>query len=184
MKGRILLFVMLGMLLACSKGYEADPNADIDLSTPYCNDPEAVNYNWDFPGTPDSTVCFFPRDVFEGTYLLTDTIFSPDYDINDIKTFTVSLVPRDVKHLGFTGFCSNDTLDFTADRFFKATADTTITQDSVVLRGQLSCRVVDTINGYIRNLDKTMGKGTTIRINFTIASDTGINYHIGTAIKQ
>lgn len=184
MNGRLLFVVVVTMLMACSKGFDGDPNAYVDLSNSYCNDPQAVNYNWNFPGTADSTVCFYPRDVFEGTYLLTDTIFSGDYDINDIKTMTVRLIARDVKHLGFVGFCSNDTLDFTADRFFKATADTTITPDSIVLNGQLSCRVIDTLTGFITNIDKAMGKGTTIRINLTVASDTGLNYHIGTAIKQ
>lgn len=188
MKGRVLFIVLVGMLLACSKGYDSgDPsNAFVDLSTPYCNDPQAVNYNWNFPGTADSTVCFYPKDVFEGEYILTDTIFSGDYDINDVKTMTVYLVARDIKHLGFVGFCgtNKDTLEFTADRFFKATADTTITQDSIVLAGQLSCRSIDTLNGYITNIDKKMGKGVTIRINLSVASDTGLNYHIGTAIKQ
>ena len=175
MKGRILLVVIVSLLVACSK-IEGPSNSQFDLGKLYCNDPEAVNYNWNFPGTPDNDVCFFPRDVFEGTYLFTDTIFNKEFDIKRVENLTIKIIAKSVKDIGLVGMCSSstDTLRFTADRFYKATADSTILQpNSVVLDGQLSCRAIDTLNGYITNLNKERGSKTKLRINFTIASDTG-----------
>src|SRR5438132_180001 len=71
-----ILCVGISLLLAACKKYVDEPGkSDPRLSRKYCNDPEAVNFNRDFPGTADNSVCFFPSDAFKGTYTFTDSIY-------------------------------------------------------------------------------------------------------------
>ena len=81
-----------------------------------------------------------------------------------------------------SGFCpSGDTVRLTADRYYKAAVDSTMLVDSSMVEGHVFCRAIDTIKGMI---SKYSGDTERIRVNFIIASDTGINYHIGTGIKK
>lgn len=163
----------------------ANPD-DVRLDRLYCNDPEAINYNWNFPGTPDNKTCFYPIDIFGGTYQFTDSIFDADYKPDTVLKYPIRLfsINSSRVRIGITGFCEKDTLTLTADRFYKAFIDSL---DAVVngfdtkLAGQLTCRTVDTINGYIQ---KSQSDSTKLSVYFTILSDTGTSYHKGTAIKQ
>src|SRR5579872_3418748 len=72
----VIFFLMLTEgVCSCSKYKDTKATADPRLTNPYCNDTNAVNYNWGFPGKPDSTVCFYPTDVFKGIYTFNDSIF-------------------------------------------------------------------------------------------------------------
>src|ERR1043165_6289024 len=68
------LALVMGFAFSCKKWQDPAPKEDPRLTRPYCNDPEAVNYNWDFPGKPDNSVCFYPSDLFAGTYTFWDTV--------------------------------------------------------------------------------------------------------------
>ncbi len=175
--------MILMVFSACKKAEDKVGLADDRLNDrTYCNDPSAVNYNWGFPGKPDNSICFYPTEVFKGSYLLEDSMFDVNYIFTGMRTITLNIQANDYTKLTITGFCNdNSSLQFTADKFFRASADTTIFVDSVKMGGQLLCRPVDTLSGLITT---SRGNDTSIRINFTVISDTGISYHIGTAIKQ
>lgn len=183
---RQILFTVL-LLTTCGVAcMKEDPGVanqyDSSLfNTPYCNDPEAINYNWDFPGTPDNSICFYPTDVFAGTYLFDDTIYNEAYERDTILQYQIVIRAYSNTRFALVGFCG-DSIKLTADRFFKATIDSTLnTIDQTPLNGQIVCRTVDTISGTINT---SFADSTRIRINFNVASDTGLNYHVGTAIQQ
>ena len=195
MANRSITYIIAGTLLAltavvwgCKKAeesYTANPD-DSRFDRPYCNDPFAINYNWNFPGTPDNTTCFYPIDIFGGSYMLTDSIYDADYQPDTVLKYPIRLFSLNSSRIkiGITGFCDKDTLELTADRFYKAfldSMDAKINGFDAKLSGQLACRTVDTISGYIQ---KSQSDSNKLSIYFTIASDTGLSYHKGTAIKQ
>lgn len=152
----------------------------------YCNTPDAVNYNWDFPGTPDSTKCVFPSDVFKGHYYYVDSIYNADGSSllkQDTLQFDIQALNR--THISLTGFCGSGngaTIALTATRTFRAQVDTV----AAIVKGQLLCRPLDTLSGYfIASQDSTSGiLARRLKFSFTVLSDTGSTEHRGTAIKQ
>ena len=176
----LIIIISLNLLASCKKSN--DPT-DVDNSLfdrLYCNDPQAINYNKDFPGTVDNSICFYPRDVFEGYYALKDTIYNAEYEIDTVLDYAISIYALNNTTLRVLGFCpAGDSLKFTADRFYKAQADS-LTVSNNVLPGQYTCDITDTLTGFII---KDQVDTTRIRINWTVVSDTGVNYHIGTGKK-
>lgn len=162
--------------LSCKK-YEDKPGPDDPrLTRPYCNDPEAVNYNWDFPGKPDNTVCRYPSDIFAGRYAFTDSVYNSANSLVLQRQYTLDLVARSRSQMALLGFCGpTDTVRMTATRFFRATVDTTIEG------GQPFCRPLDTLSGYIT---RTAADERRLKFFFAVVSDTGLTYHRGTAVKQ
>jgi hypothetical protein len=173
----IAFFVLVG-LFSCKKYEDTkgvhDPRLD---STYYCNDPAAVNYNWGFPGIPKDSLCFYPTDVFSGTYLFKDSIYTPEgLAPVMILPLTLNMYKLTKTNLRVTGFCpSGDSLRFTVDRYYKAYGDTT------VVSGQTFCNIVDTMSG---TMTKYNTNDTILYVDFTVVSDTGTTYHRGTAYKQ
>jgi len=180
----ILIFVVF-FAVACKK-YEDKSAEDLDLQNTYCNDPLAVNYNWGFPGSPDNSTCIYPRDLFEGTYILEDSVYYKDFTLEKVVTrmMQVDAVALNKLNVTLDSLCPNEKktmLPVTADRFFKASIDSARAYDSTLFPGYPICGT-DTINGFMR---KGNVGDNHIRIQFTVYSDTGkISYHIGTAIKQ
>lgn len=191
---RLFIFVFFVFVLSgCEKSTPTkggDPRID---SSKYCNDPLAINYNYGFPGRPDNTICIYPVDLFQGTYTFTDTIRDGDYFFdtaatNNIITREITILPRsqgDKNLFILRNFCGNNNeLLITADRFYKATLDSTASADTLQpkIGGQFLCRgVTDTISGYII---KSKTDTTLLYVNFLVASDTNINFHTGTAKKK
>jgi len=173
-----IAFLAILTVVACKRYKDKKGPYDPRLERSYCNDPLAVNYNWGFPGQPDSTVCVFPADAMSGRYLLQDSVYSLDntLDSEHINPVYFDLYALSKSRLGMVGFCNaTDTLYFTADRYYKAVADT------VFAAGQFFCGVSDTLTGYFRRTDSL-----SLYIDFTVLGDTaaGIRYHRGTAVKQ
>lgn len=169
----ILLVVLIG---ACQKYKDKVTNGDPRLTNPYCNDPNAVNYNWGFPGKPDSTICIFPNQLFVGRYVYYDSIYQADYSFSYASTDTLLIFSTSHTALKMVGFCPiGDTMSLTAGISYVATVDTT------EVKGQTLCRIQDTVSGTItKNLADTIAE---VHINFTVYADTGTTYHIGTALK-
>lgn len=169
------------LLLSCAKWKDKAPYTDPNLTNPYCNDPNAVNYNWGFPGKPDNTTCFYPTDIFSGTYVFVDSVYLlPDIIYVSTQTETLHINKIDQTKLSITGFCSGgNVLNFHADKSYVATIDTTV-GDTVTARGQLMCRTVDTVNG---SITKDRLVDSLLHISFQVISDTGITNHIGNAKK-
>ncbi len=175
-----LPFVVLSVLLctASCKKYEDDAGkSDPRLSRKYCNDPEAVNYNLDFPGTADNSICYYPAEAFRGSYSFTDTVYNGAGQIVRLDSVVLRLSAASRSKLIIMGFCAagNDSLRFTANRQLRATADTK------VLKGQFLCRTKDTVSGV---LTRMLGDSSRMRIFLTVISDTGTTTHTGTAFKR
>lgn len=181
--GRWLLAVVLvvtAMVGSCKKWQDAAPVDDPRLTNPYCNDVDAVNYNWGFPGKPDNTKCFYPTDLFIGTYVFTDSVYlttTGDFLYAQPETLQVYSISK--SKIALLGFCGgNDSLFMTAGKDYVANMDTLV-GDTLTARGQLWCRNLDTVFGNltINRLDSLLG------INFTVVSDTAITNHYGRAKK-
>jgi len=185
----IYIFVVLLTFSSCKKWKDSIATDDPRLhDRKYCNDPEAVNYNWEFPGVPDNSICIFPSDLYKGIYTFTDSVYNSNEIFDSLlskQTYTIQVLAMSKKHLAIIGFCSNDTLFFTAGRTtYSASADSTLKlNDSTKAFGQPMCRMLDTLTGTItkNSLDTT---NTKIKFNWKVVSDTGSNYHKGTAVKQ
>jgi len=178
----IVFTCLLFSLVACQKWSDPPPKTDPRLTNHYCNDPAAVNYNWGFPGVPDSTICYYPANVYKGTYLFKDSIFLSNniftYAYNNADSF-LYIYPLSKTKIGVLGFCANgDTLKFTVDRSLRAVLDS-----SALGAGQPFCSLTDTVTGTI-TLDITDSTNKTFLVDLTVASDTGINFHRGSAKKQ
>lgn len=174
----IVLLVSVIAITSCKK-YSDTPGVRTDprFNQLYCNVPEAVNYNWNFPGTPDvsDAVCFYPSDVFKGNYLYTDSIYNASSVFLRDEVKNLSIVASNHTQLTVNGFCSSASLPFTADRNLHADADST------GVNGQLLCRNLDTLSGY---MFASREDSTHIQFSFRVGSDTGVFFHRGTAVKQ
>lgn len=169
----LTLFILL-FVAACKPYKDPDPITDPRLTNPYCNDPSAVNYNWDFPGVPDNSVCFYPSDVFAGQYIWRDTVLDNNLLPISFDSTLVTITKTDTTRLAITGKCN--TLNLTATRFLS------ITIDSVIGNGQQFCRMGDTIVG--NGIKSSVADTTSFTINYVIYSDTGNSTHKAYFLKQ
>ena len=142
----------------------------------YCNDPAAINYNYDFPGTANNTICIYPSEVFIGTYSLEDSVYTADFATFYIIKDTISIYQLNKTKLAAVGFCGPyDSIKLTANRYYRASLD------SVSANGQPLCSPKDTISGMFSRvaIDTNI-----IKIDLTLYSDTaGLKYHKGTATR-
>ena len=170
---------LFGIFASSCKPADYSATAPDTLGTRfYCNVPEAVNYNWGFPGRPDNSLCFYPSDLFAGRYKYTDSIYiegSLD-SAASLSTYTLTARALNRQQFSLAGFCAGgDSLRLTATRFFRATIDTT------TINGQTFCRPQDSVLGlFMRTLEDT----ARLRIELRVVSDTGITVHRGTAYRQ
>jgi hypothetical protein len=185
----LLLAVGTVFVLSCIKYKDTKATPDPRLTNPYCNDPNAVNYNWGFPGKPDSTVCFYPTDVFSGTWEYHDSVFvQPSGLFIYADSFVMTITKLSRTKMTVSGFCGGGgSLTLTAGLLFIATVDTTI-GDSLLNatinadEGQPFCMPQDTVNG---TFTKNIISDSMMSIVLTVNSDTGvISTHIGTAYKK
>lgn len=182
-KALIFIVVMSGIIYACKKEEPFDTITEEQLASRYCNDPEAINFNVGFPGTADNSICRYPTEVFYGSYSLKDSIYNASFELDTVLEYTFTFHQLSRTKLHVSGFCTGgDSIHLTADRYYKASVDSTILlPDSTLLPGSVFCRTVDTLSGTISKYANDSNK---IRLNFIIYSDTGINYHVGTGTKN
>jgi hypothetical protein len=171
MRFALILFLFIS-LISCKKA--ADPTAEsyAGQDSSYCNDPVAINYNYDFPGTANNLICIYPTDPFAGTFSMLDSVFTADLASFYVIEDTITIYPLSKTKMAIIGLCGpNDSIKLTAGRYYRATIDTTI------LIGQPLCSPKDTINGTF-----TSDAASQVKFNFTKFSDTaGIKYHRGVA---
>jgi hypothetical protein len=186
LRGLLILLVLASVIVTACKKSE-DPNAAAasayDFNNPYCNDPQAVNYNHGFPGKPDNAVCFYPTDVFTGIYMFDDQIYySEEYLFATSRLLELTLKPESRTLISVYGICEGGTaVKFTADKYYRAVSDSTFVVDSLKLPGQIFCNnIKDTLTGLITRTPVN----DTLTISFTIQSDTGIAFHTGKAWKK
>ena len=171
---RYCLFIVL--LATSCKRYE-DPAAFTDprIKELYCNDPSAVNYNWNFPGIPDNSTCIYPSDVFEGLYKYYDTTLDATLNVVSTDSFTLSFVKVDSTKMILNGFCGNNPLSLHANRILRFTID------SLMGEGQIHCNPLDTITG--GGFKQAFSDNLHIFLNYEILSDTGRTKHKGKGTK-
>ncbi|MNS58590.1 hypothetical protein D3C72_915130 [compost metagenome] len=172
-------------LMACEK-YTDPVKPDVELPNHYCNDPIAANYNRGFPGIPDSTVCEYATEYFEGTWEWVDSIFDKDMTFQQRQVRNLIFTPKNLatdtfrNHLTVSGFCDNSTLlKITANKYAMAMTDTLIPN---VYGGQISCNSTDTVSGYFKRTSDTLT--ASMNILLTENRPAGVFYHKGKAVKQ
>ena len=171
------------VFLSCKKYVDKKATPDPRLTNPYCNDPNAVNYNWGFPGVPDNSVCFYPTDVFKGVYEFHDSVqFKTTGYFVRADTLELTITKGNNTQFTIGGFCaSGGLLSLTAGVNFYATFDTTLGRDdsTVRVKGQAYCQITDTVSG---SLIKDRLNDSLLYITFEVAADTGVTtIHSGTA---
>lgn len=177
--GFVVLALLLCGMASCKQEENTYNTTDPRLQTNrYCNDPEAVNYNWGFPGKPDSTICIYPSDLYKGRFTFRDSVYDQDGYLDSVasqNTYQLTITTAGKNAIRVAGFCAN-TLALSAPRVgFQASLDTN------AITGQIFCRPQDTVNGFItRNFSDT----TQLQIQFTVYADTSIRTHRGTAVRQ
>ena len=170
----ILFFILFSVVLASCKKVADTPAEEYEgQNNPYCNDPEAINYNHSFPGTPNNAICIYPTDPFTGTYALDDTIYTADFASFYTVRDTITVYSLSKTSMAIVGFCGPyDSLKLTAGRYYRASLDSTTTL------GQFLCNSRDTISGTLRS--DSIG----LKVDFVLLSDTaGTKFFKGTAIK-
>lgn len=180
--GLLITVAVCGTLIAsCLKTEDPEPaNPPDGLTGHYCNDPNAINYNWGFPGIEDSTVCVYPVDSFLGQWTLTDSVFHPDSSFNytDTQIILFASTEDSVRtHLKISGLCNNgNNLLATADKYGHAVIDSMNNQ----VAGQFFCSQADTVTGDFQFWFS--GKDTMdVRLSVSGAS---AGYHKGMAIRN
>ena len=176
---------MATVFFSCKKWKDPAPTTDPRLTNPYCNDPAAVNYNWGFPGKPDNSVCFYAIDLFAGKYIFKDSMYlaSGLYVGYDSLVLNISPVAQSHSKMTVTGLCgfSGSVVISMTAASYTATVDTVVGDTTTLHRGQILCRIQDTLTG---TLVKDRIDSTLITVSFQVANDTGIVMHTGRAIKQ
>ncbi len=180
----VLLFIVsVVAMLSCKKWEDPAPSDDPRISNPYCNDPDAVNYNWGFPGTPDNTVCVYGPDLFAGTYKVHDTAYDTESGLYlAADSSMVTIVKLSNLKARVDGLCpSGVSLFITAGGAWQATVDTTVGDSLSLSQGQLFCRSVDTVTGYLTR-DKI--DSSLVYIDLTIRTDSATTVHRAKAVKM
>ncbi|HTN17857.1 MAG TPA: hypothetical protein VL092_09270 [Chitinophagaceae bacterium] len=173
---RLSAWLCVALLAGCQKWEDKTP-PPIDLTKRYCNVPVAINYNHNFPGIEDNSVCIFPSGPYVGEYAFVDSVFYPDVDtatLFPLVNFNVS--SRNDTQVYVNNFCSGgQQLAFSTNRYYRAISD------SVIAPGkQLMCRSLDTLSGTM----EYRPADSSIYLEFTVVSDTGITTHRGRAYKK
>jgi hypothetical protein len=186
---RHFITIILSVLLlswtvsSCKKWEDPVSQEEPRLSNTYCNDPEAINYNWGFPGKPDNTVCVYGADLFAGNYTFNDTVHKV---VNDLFLYADTRYLKMTKitntRLRVDGFCEPGVeLRVTARSAYRVTVDSTFVDSLTERGGQLLCRREDTVSGSFTR-DKV--DSSLVYISLTVISDTGVTTHIGRARLQ
>ena len=129
-----------------------------------------------FPGVEDNSVCIFPSTPFVGQYSFRDSLYNNAEEFFIGDSFNFNIIAVDTFRFKINGFCSNgNQLGFMANRYYRAESDSVLGNGT-----QLMCRTVDTLSGLLeyRSADSSL------YIDWTVVSDTGILKHRGRAYKK
>ncbi len=174
-----LLISAVLVFISCKKWVDPAPTTDPRLTTHYCNDQNAVNYNWGFPGVPDNTICFYPTDLFKGSYNFTDSVrITASNYFTYARSGILNIYAISQTKILVIGFCGGDTLRLTAVGY-TAYVDSILGDSTTIGRGQKLCRIQDTASGSITN----SRVDTLLHITFDVISDTGRTTHTAIAKK-
>jgi hypothetical protein len=178
-----LVLLVAITVYSCKKWEDPAPTNDPRISNPYCNDPEAVNYNWGFPGKPDNSVCVYPADLFAGNYKVHDTIYKADEDLFlRADSMDVQLVKLSNTKLSVIGMCPGGAIiRITAATRYGAWVDTTAGDSLSLHPGHIFCRQQDTVTG---TLSRDRVDSSLMYMDLTVWADTGATIHRARAVKK
>lgn len=183
--GAIVLLLTVVGFVACEK-YKDTAGPDLGLTRKYCNDPMAVNYNDSFPGVPDNNVCTYANELFAGTWILNDSIFTDDMTFVSAASYPISFQGFSVDEdstkskLLLSGLCQGDPLKIGANKYGVAVTDTLIEYTD---GGQFFCSPNDTVSGIFTFRRDTLSQAY-IDVYFKEWSGEEVFIHTGKAIKQ
>jgi hypothetical protein len=174
---RLLALCMLCTIfvIGCKKYQDPPPTVTDKLTTPYCNIPTAVNYNWGFPGIATNSVCIYPAQLFVGTYTFYDSVLNANAEFEIFDTTIVTINKLTDSTLSIAGLCPSNT--FSA----KATKNFRFYLDSTNVFGQVFCTNADTING---SGIKQLFSDTNFKFSYNLINNAVVKEHKGTFVKQ
>jgi hypothetical protein len=171
-----IITIILLIAPSCKRYKDPTPITTDKLTQHFCNNPKAVNYNWGFPGIADSTLCFFPADLFIGNYTYYDSLLD---DANGIylpfDTMDVTIAKINDSSIQLIGLCL--ATPFSA----KATKNYRFTIDSTTAFGQVFCSNADTMNG---TGIKVQFNDTNFVYNYQLVNNGKTTMHKGWLIKK
>jgi hypothetical protein len=172
-----IIIACLSSILGCTKWTDTQNAIDPRLTQKYCNDPFAVNYNWGFPGMPDNSTCVFPSDVYVGTYVFHDSIYSIANVLVDTNQVVLRVYKMKVDKVAILGFKNlSDSIFVSVLKNGNGSIDSLHN-----LPGQVLLSSLDTING---TCFKYITDTLRLKINWKTNTNMGIYFHKGSAIKQ
>jgi hypothetical protein len=169
------LFAVILIISSCKRYKDPDPFKDSRINQPYCNDPSAINYNWDFPGVPDNSKCIYPAEIFKGNYFYRDSEITASGNIGNLDSFPITITQIDSTKLEIVGFCGTKIHTAKANRFY------TFVLDSLTGNGQNFCSTTDTVEG--KGQKQNLTDTTFIKFNYTTLQNGVSVIHSGTATK-
>ncbi len=170
--------ILTGLLLlvwGCTKYKDPAPQ-NLNLTNKYCNLPNAINYNWGFPGTPDNTVCIFPTDEVTGSFTFYDSLLDATGILLPYDTFDVLITKINDTSININGWCNN-TKSITA----KVKRNLRFSLDSNTDLGSLLCANTDTISG--SGIKNNIGDSI-INFSYKLHTSTNLQIHKGVFIKK
>lgn len=167
-------------LTACNKEDKKGEDVTDKLKNKYCNIPGAINYNWNFPGIEDNSICYFATDYYEGTWKLTDSVRLEDSTFVRVDTLYLEFnkIGSDTTNskMHLRRWCITSDIWVQVNKYYIGMTDTTQNAEG----WQLVCNGRDSLKiNFSRNVfDSTI-------VDFTIRqfnNDT-MYYHQATGVK-
>jgi hypothetical protein len=174
----ITIASILGLIItffACKK-YKDPVNPPLNnLTSKYCNNPKAINYNWGFPGSPDNSICIYPADLYAGSYIFYDSLLDASGLYLPFDTIAVTITKLNDSSISINGLCG--TTNFTAT----ALKNNRFNLDTTAQIGQIYCSGADTINGFAT---KWLWNDSNFKFTYLLINGVNIKEHKGYFIKQ
>lgn len=182
-KNQWIYYAVLWLILGVSCSTYTDPEKpDIDdqLQNKYCNIPTAVNYNWNFPGKEDNSICFYSWDFYEGRWQFINDVYAANNNVEKLYSDTIVLsfsknaADTAKAEMQVSGWCGSGNFNILIDRFYIAKTDTMPNGFNY----QIVC--LDTISG---TLEKNIMDTSTLSLKMSVLSPNGQFNYIGIGTK-
>lgn len=174
-----ILMALLGV--GCSTYTDPEkPDIEDELQNKYCNIPTAVNYNWNFPGKEDNSICFYSWDLYEGSWQFIYDVYAANNNIDKlfsdtiILSFSKNVADTTKASMQVSGWCASGSMNILIDRFYIAKTDTMPNGFNY----QIVC--LDTLSG---TLEKNILDTATLSLKMAVNSPNGQFNYIGVGTK-
>lgn len=167
--------------VSCSKVEEQQsPDISGQLTSHYCNDPDAANYNVGFPGIPDNSVCVYPYDKFLGEWEVHDSIFKADSSFHEviIRHFNIQAATFDTNKTAMMihDWCSTP-IEIFCNKYGKAYIKNMLDYPD-------SAQVVCSNDSIMGTFTLINNEDSAMRISLINKNTVGHFFHKSTAVKR